>query len=115
MKESNASKVLCWVKAEPLGPLDHYTDLVNDPSAGAITTFVGVTRNSFQGKGVLYLEYEAYEPMAMKKLQGVGEAMAAKWDIVKVALAHRVGRVGVSEPSVIIAVSSAHRRDALEV
>ncbi len=55
------------VSSSPL-ILDRYVSLVADPGAGAISTFSGVTRNNFQGKEVIRLEYEAYEPMALKKL-----------------------------------------------
>ena len=106
--------LLVEVQPHPLS-LPHYTDFVTDASAGAVSSFSGITRNSFQGKAVLYLEYEAYVPMALKQLKSVGQAMLGKWDLVKAALAHRVGRVAVSEPSVIITASSAHRKDALEV
>lgn len=56
------------VTGEPLS-VSRYHELVGDPGAGALSAFTGVTRNSFQGKAVLRLEYEAYEPMALKKLQ----------------------------------------------
>lgn len=107
-----------WCLVEVTGEgldLGRYTAFVGHPSAGAIASFVGVTRNSFEGKGVLRLEYEAYGPMAVKKLREVCAGMAAQWELVKVAVAHRVGTVAVSEPSVVIAASSAHRKDALEV
>lgn len=102
------------VTSEPLD-LVQLQARVTHPSAGAISTFTGTTRDSFGGKAVLRLEYEAYVPMAEAKLRELGQAVAARWDVVGVALAHRVGCVAVCQPSVIIAVSSAHRRDALEV
>ncbi|GFH20682.1 Molybdopterin biosynthesis MoaE [Haematococcus lacustris] len=87
---------------------------VSDPGAGAVSTFNGVTRDNFQGKRVVRLEYEAYEPMAVKKLQELCDQVTSKWAVVKVAIAHRIGVVEVMQPSVIIAVSSAHRRASLE-
>lgn len=97
-------------------PLDitKYTGLVADPGAGAISTFSGVTRNNFQGKAVVKLEYEAYVPMAVKKLAELAKLVRERWTVTKVAIAHRTGTVLVGEPSVIIAVSSAHRRESLE-
>ncbi|GIL74404.1 hypothetical protein Vretifemale_4325 [Volvox reticuliferus] len=92
-----------------------YINHVADPAAGAISTFSGVTRNNFQGKSVIKLEYEAYTPMALKKLEELAHDLARKWNICKVSIAHRVGTVHVGEPSVIIAVSSAHRGESLEV
>ncbi|GFR47165.1 hypothetical protein Agub_g8858 [Astrephomene gubernaculifera] len=94
--------------------LNKYVTLVADPGAGAISTFSGVTRNNFQGKAVIKLDYEAYVPMAVKKLQDIANEIQLKWKVCKVAIAHRVGTVLVSEPSVVIAVSSAHRRESLE-
>jgi molybdopterin synthase catalytic subunit len=177
----------CYAEVTP-GPLDlaKYVALVGDDGAGAIATFSGVTRNSFQGKTTERLEYEAYVPMAAKKLlvRGVGgqgraregrggkrcrrggsgrccpkpldssmplqwppcelppaavilpsmphahplshaamppllqelcQQACAKWQLCKVAMAHRTSVVLVGEASVVIAVSSAHRREALEV
>lgn len=97
-------------------PLDlaKYTGLVADPGAGAIASFVGVTRDTFGGRAVEHLEYEAYVPMALKKLLELAAAAAARWELKGIAVAHRTGAVGVGEASVVIAASSAHRREALE-
>lgn len=120
---------------------EHYVAKVKDPSAGAIATFSGCTRDSFEDKKVVKLEYEAYKPMAEKTLQVVhldGKAWCSsashtrdsvghhhpqdmctkaldKWNICKIAIAHALGVVGVCEVSVVVAVSSAHRKEALEV
>jgi molybdopterin synthase catalytic subunit len=91
-----------------------YTKLVSDPGAGAIASFIGVTRDTFVGKQVERLEYEAYVPMALKKLIQLCEEGYRKWDLKKVAIAHRTGVVGVGESSVVIVASSAHRKEALE-
>ncbi|CAL5228356.1 g11472 [Coccomyxa viridis] len=94
--------------------LDPLVGKVSDDGAGAVATFSGVTRDTFNGKGVLRLEYEAYEPMALKKMAEICGEAAQKWSLKKVAMAHRTGLVGIGHPSVIIAASSAHRADALE-
>lgn len=87
---------------------------IADPACGAVATFVGVTRNSFRGKEVQYLEYEAYAPMAEREMRMIGTEIAGLWPAVAgVAIAHRVGRVEVGEASVVIAVSAPHRREAL--
>lgn len=87
---------------------------VSDPAAGAVATFVGVTRNSFGGKRVRHLEYEAYRPLAERALEGVGMEIAERWPAVTgVAIAHRLGRVEIGEASVVVAVSAPHRVDAL--
>lgn len=87
---------------------------VADPASGAIATFVGVTRNSFAGKAVEHLEYEAYAPMAEQEMERIGMEIAARWPMVTgIAIAHRTGRVEVGEASVAIAISAPHRREAL--
>ncbi|HYO46755.1 MAG TPA: molybdenum cofactor biosynthesis protein MoaE [Gemmatimonadota bacterium] len=87
---------------------------VADPTSGAVVTFVGVTRNSFGGRGVQYLEYDAYAPMAELEMRKIGTKIASRWPAVTgVAIAHRVGRVEVGEASVAVAISAPHRRDAL--
>uniref|UniRef100_M4BDH5 Molybdopterin synthase catalytic subunit n=1 Tax=Hyaloperonospora arabidopsidis (strain Emoy2) TaxID=559515 RepID=M4BDH5_HYAAE len=98
-------------------PLDsqRIVDLVTDARAGAISTFVGTTRDNFQGKKVVRLKYEGYAPMAVSELRKICSAIRDKWpDVVRVALCHRLGVVNVTEASVIVAVSSPHRREALE-
>lgn len=95
--------------------IDVYTRWVGDPSAGAIATFIGVTRDNFQGKSVHHLEYEAYTSMALKKMHALSLHALKRWDLKKIAVSHRIGIVAVGEASVIIAASSAHRKGALEV
>mmetsp|Transcript_25076 Transcript_25076/g.63031 ORF Transcript_25076/g.63031 Transcript_25076/m.63031 type:complete len:153 (-) Transcript_25076:90-548(-) len=97
------------------GPIDvaAMTDSVSADRAGAVSTFLGTTRNTFQGKEVLYLEYEAYEAMALSEMQRVIDKTRAQWDVVHCAIWHRIGRVDVREVSVMIAVSSVHRREGL--
>jgi len=97
--------------------LDPHTvvESVVDPSAGAVSTFIGTTRNSFQGKDVRYLEYETYEGMAEREMDVIGTEIAKRWpSITGIAITHRVGRVDVGEASVMIAISAPHRREALE-
>lgn len=89
--------------------------LASSPSCGAVCLFVGVTRDNFKGKGVVSLEYEAYQPMAEKELEAVAKDIRRKWPQVEhVVLQHRLGVVPVTESSVIVCVSSPHRREALE-
>jgi molybdopterin synthase catalytic subunit/molybdopterin converting factor small subunit len=93
--------------------LDAAVREVASDEAGAIATFTGTVRNNARGRSVDYLEYEAYEGMAEKMMEELAEALKAKYDIEHVAIHHRVGRVEIGEPSVVIAVSGAHRQDAL--
>jgi molybdopterin synthase catalytic subunit len=97
----------------PLDP-EALREAISDPGSGAVAAFVGVTRNSFAGKTVRYLEYEAFVPMAEQEMARIGTEIAGLWPAVTgVAIAHRVGRVEVAEASVAIAITAPHRRDAL--
>ncbi len=86
---------------------------VRTEAAGAVATFIGTTRAHSRGRDVLYLEYEAYEGMAEQVMAELADALRARHDLCEVAIHHRIGRVSVGETSVVIAVSSPHRADAL--
>jgi molybdopterin synthase catalytic subunit len=92
--------------------LQELVDCVTDPEAGAIATFVGTTRNNNEGRKVIALDYEAYPEMVEKELTRLGEEARRKWQICRMAIVHRVGPVQITEPSVMIAVSAAHREAA---
>ena len=81
--------------------------------AGAIATFVGTTRVHSRGRTVTHLEYEAYQGMAEDVMAQIAGELRRRYDLCDVAIHHRVGRVGIGEPSVVIAVSAPHRQDAL--
>jgi molybdopterin synthase catalytic subunit len=87
---------------------------VTDASAGAIATFIGTTRNNNEGRKVIALDYDAYPEMAEKELKRIGDDAGKKWRIERMAIVHRVGPVQITEASVIIAVSAAHRDDAFQ-
>ncbi|KAJ0259257.1 Molybdopterin synthase catalytic subunit [Hirschfeldia incana] len=91
-----------------------YIDYVSAPQAGAIATFSGTTRDTFEGKTVLELRYEAYVPMATRYLSYICADARSNWDVHKIAVAHRLGPVPVGETSVFVAVSSVHRGDGLD-
>ncbi len=80
--------------------------------AGAVTTFIGTVREFTHGKRTLSLEYQAYEKMAVKKLEQIGKEINEKWIDSKVAITHRVGKLEITEIAVVIAVSTPHRKDA---
>ena len=86
---------------------------VETDDAGAIASFVGTVRARSRDRDVLYLEYEAYEGMAEQVMADLAQTLKDKYGLCDVAIAHRVGRVEVGEPSVAIAVSAPHRQDAL--
>lgn len=94
--------------------LQELVAFVSDPEAGAIVTFIGTTRNNNEGRKVIALDYEAYPEMAEKELKRLGEEAKRRWRIQRMAIVHRIGPVQITEPSVIIAVSAAHRADAFE-
>ena len=81
---------------------------------GAIVTFDGCVRNHSHGRRTLYLEYEAYEPMALEKMREIGGQLHEKFAIDRIAMVHRLGRLEIGETSVFIAVSAAHRASAFE-
>ena len=79
---------------------------------GAVATFAGLVRDHNQGRRVLFLEYEAYEPLALKAMQRIVDESATAWPSTRVALHHRIGRLEIGEASIVIAAASAHRADA---
>lgn len=108
------------------GERDHYrvtddvldsqtiAERVEDDGAGAVVTFVGVVRDNARGRGVLWLDYEAYAEAAEVQLRRIGDEMRERWPVLAVAIEHRTGRLGIGEASVVIAVSSAHRDAAFQ-
>jgi molybdopterin synthase catalytic subunit len=89
-------------------------DKVIQREAGAITTFIGTVRELTHGKKTIYLVYEAYEPMAVKKLAQIGSEIEERWPGSKVAITHRVGKLDITDIAVVIAVSTPHRADSYE-
>ena len=81
---------------------------------GAVVTFDGIVRNNSRGRRTLYLEYEAYEPMALAKMRQIGAEIRGRFPIHCIAIVHRLGRLEIGETSVLIAVSSPHRRAAFD-
>lgn len=103
---------ICRVTRDPLDAEALFRE-VQTPSHGAVCVFYGVVReDSLLGKTVRWLEYEAYPEMAEKKMREIVVDMRARWPEQRVAMAHRIGRLEVGEPSVIIAVASPHRRES---
>jgi MoaE-MoaD fusion protein len=97
---------------EPLS-LDAVVAEVADERGGAIATFTGTTRIESRGRTVRWLDYEAYAEMAEDVMAGIAAQLEERYDLCAVAIHHRVGRVGIGEPSVVIAVSAPRRADAL--
>ncbi len=101
------------ITREPLdpGPL---VEAVRRDESGAVVLFYGVVRNENLGRSVRYLEYDAYEEMALKKLREVADEVRAKFPVTGVGVLHRIGRLQVGETSLLVAVSSGHRKEAFE-
>jgi len=87
---------------------------VASPQSGGIDVFIGLVRDNTQGKAVVQLAFEAYEPMALREMQKIAELAFEKWPVHALALHHRLGVLNVGEIAVVIAVSAAHRAAAFE-
>ena len=99
------------VTHEPLDPEAVTRKVVKDTN-GAVVTFLGTTRDNFDGKRVITLEYEAFEEMAVKKLEEIRQGLMAEFQIEDIAIAHRIGRVDIGQISLVVAVASPHRKEA---
>jgi MoaE-MoaD fusion protein len=89
-------------------------DSIQKPEDGAVVVFEGVVRNHSKDKAVRFLEYDAYEPMALKKIEEIGLQAKGKFAIRDIAIVHRLGHMDVGECSIVIAVASAHRGSAFD-
>jgi molybdopterin synthase catalytic subunit len=99
---------------EPL-EATYLTSKVTRDRNGAIITFLGNTRRLNDDKEVLFLEYEVYEPMALRELEKIKCAAIDKWGDVDIVIAHRFGRLEIEDTSLVVAVGSKHRREGFEV
>lgn len=81
---------------------------------GAVLTFEGVTRNNSKGRQTRHLDYECYVPLALKQMQAIGREALDRYDIHRVGVVHRLGRLEIGEASVVIVVASGHRKAAYE-
>jgi MoaE-MoaD fusion protein len=82
--------------------------------SGAAVIFDGVVRNNTKGRRTLYLEYEGYNEMALKTMAQIGQEVHEKWAVNRIGVIHRLGRIEISESSIVIIVTSAHRKIAFE-
>lgn len=101
------------VTEDPLDP-QRLAELVRHDESGAVALFYGVVRNQSRGRRVLYLEYDAYPSMALKKMREVADEARCRWEITDIAINHRTGRLKIGETSLLVAVSAAHRKEAFE-
>lgn len=98
---------------KPISPEAVTAKVLKDENGGVVT-FLGTVRNSFEGKPVRYLEYEAYPKMAIQKMEELVAEIRGKWGIDDVAITHRLGHLEIGEIAVVIAVASPHRKEAFE-
>jgi len=94
--------------------VDEVMKAVSSPTCGATSMFIGTTRDNFEEKKVVRLEYEAYEPMAVTETKKICDQIRTKWSVEHIAIYHRLGLVPVTEASIVIAISSEHRTESLE-
>ncbi|MBM3979641.1 MAG: molybdenum cofactor biosynthesis protein MoaE [Planctomycetes bacterium] len=97
-------------------PIDFHalTDSVRDPHCGAVVLFLGTVRDLTGEQVTVFLDYEAYGPMAEKKLAEIEADVRRRWPVGEVAMVHRLGRLDVGDVSVAVAVSTPHRGEAFE-
>lgn len=98
----------------PLSLAEIYA-LADDPANGAVVVMSGTVRNQTDGKSVVALEYQAYEPMAVVVFEAIADDIRKRWsDVNRVVIHHRSGRLQIGEISVLIAVGCPHRSEAFE-
>lgn len=102
-----------WITDNPI-EINEVINKIIRREAGAINTFIGTVREFTKGKRTLYLNYQAYIPMAEKKLAQIGDEIKMKWPDAETAIAHRVGELNISDIAVVIAVSTPHRADSYD-
>lgn len=97
-------------------PIDYHalTESVRHPHCGAVALFLGTVRDLTGSQVTVFLEYEAYAPMAEKKLAEIEAEARRRWPVQELAIAHRLGRLEVGEVSVAVATSCPHRGDAFD-
>lgn len=97
-------------------PIDYsaVTESVRTPHCGAVALFLGTVRDLTGDYVTVFLDYEAYAPMAEKKLAEIEAEVRRRWRVGEVTMVHRLGRLGAGEVSVAVAVSSPHRGDAFD-
>ena len=111
----NAMQDWCEILATSL-PTARAVEFVQDALAGGVAVFLGTIRaeGNAAGQSLLALDYEAYGDMVMRQLAELAARAREKWPVIKLVILHRTGRVGLAEPSVVIALSTPHRGEAFD-
>ncbi|HLF82900.1 MAG TPA: molybdenum cofactor biosynthesis protein MoaE [Blastocatellia bacterium] len=108
-----ASRDIFEITREPIN-IAHLRARLLEGDSGAVVIFDGVARNNTKGRRTLYLEYEGYQPMALRTMEQIGREVHERWPINRVGIIHRLGRIDTTQSSVVIVVTSAHRKIAFE-
>jgi molybdopterin synthase catalytic subunit len=85
-----------------------------EDKGGAVNVFLGTVRNQTKGKKVIKLEYEAYEPMALKEIKKIIDEACKKWEVLNYGASHRIGTLNTGDIAVVIAISTPHRKESFE-
>jgi molybdopterin synthase catalytic subunit len=112
-KQVNALEDICELVRQPIRSAE-IVAAIKAPSDGAVCVFDGIVRNNSRGRATLYLEYDAYEPMALKILRALMAECRRRFAVDRIAVVHRLGRLEIGESSVLIAVSAPHRAAAFD-
>jgi molybdopterin synthase catalytic subunit len=113
MRAADLERFLARVQSDPLST-DEALAFVADPAAGGTCVFIGSVRDHSDAGDVTGLTYEAWDELALRRLEEIGDELFGGWPVSKVAIVHRTGELGVGEISVVIACSAPHRADAFE-
>ena len=95
-------------------PTEKLLDRIKQGEDGAVVVFEGIVRNHTRSRQTLFLDYEAYEPMALNQMNALAEKVLATYKVREIAMVHRLGRLEIGESSVLIVVASAHRTAAFD-
>ena len=106
-------KINIEISGKPLN-IQSAIEWVMSPQSGGIDVFIGTVRDETNGKKIIRLEFEAYEPMALNEMKRIAEDVLKKWPVKKILIHHRTGSLNVGDTPVVIAVSAAHRDAAFE-
>ena len=121
MNDNNNSYIIDWSNeydhvslVENCILIDKMINLARSNKAGAVSTFLGTTRDTFEDKIVTHLSYEAYNEMAIECMKEICNNIRLKWNVIKIVIQHKVGDCPIGEISVLIAISSTHRVESLQ-
>ncbi|HWP84532.1 MAG TPA: molybdenum cofactor biosynthesis protein MoaE [Terriglobia bacterium] len=113
VRESAPVGLVCRLTREPI-PTQALVRELQQREDGAVVVFEGVVRNHSQGRQTLFLDYEAYEPMALEKMRQICQELARSFPIDRIGIIHRLGRLEIGDASVVIVVTAEHRKAAFD-